>query len=95
MSQTPFQDHEDAPHLTAREARQASWGQPVFIVLIASTVLAAIALLLSWMYREHSLHAVTPTAAQQTTMAQKFDTPAVQKPDYAAPANAPGVSPNR
>jgi hypothetical protein len=58
-------------------------------------VLAAVALLLSWMYRAHSLDQVTPNATDRAAMAQKFNTPAVQKPDYSAPPNAPGVSPNR
>ena len=56
-------NHEHAPELSAQDARQARWGQPVFVVLIISTLLAAVALLSAWAWRSSDLARVQPRAA--------------------------------
>ena len=62
-----------APDLSAQSARQARWGSPVFVVLIISTVLAAMALLAAWAWRSGDLARVQPRPGPAA--AGQFNTP--------------------
>ena len=58
----------NAGELNATEARQGRWGRHVFWVLVASTVLAALALFGSWAFHADDLQRgtelSTPTVAE-------------------------------
>ncbi|UAL10491.1 hypothetical protein [Caulobacter segnis] len=75
---------EHAPRLNATRARQGRWGKHVFWVLIASTVLAAIALFGAWTWRAPDLASVeVNNGAKTSAEAQRYDTqqsPARQTP---------------
>lgn len=76
--------NEAPPRLSATRARQGRWGKHIFWVLIASTVLAAMALFGAWSYRASDLAAVEVNNGVQTPAeAQRYDTrpsPARQTP---------------
>ena len=73
-------DHEHAPKVAATPARQGRWGRHVFWVLVASTILAAVALFGAWGMRSGDLqradNASRPTAAD----AQNMDTTSAARP---------------
>ncbi len=48
--------HDNAPHLPATEARQASRGRHLLTVLVASVTLAVIALGLAWAWQAGAFH---------------------------------------
>ncbi|MDP1737199.1 MAG: hypothetical protein Q8L23_07145 [Caulobacter sp.] len=60
--------HPDAQVIEATDARQGRWGRHMFWVLVASTVLAVVALFGSWAFRAGDLAQAdatsTPTAAE-------------------------------
>ncbi|HRD45216.1 MAG TPA: hypothetical protein PLF78_01895 [Caulobacter sp.] len=68
FSRFPRAAREGHEVLEATEARQGRWGRHVFWVLVASTVLAAVALFSSWGFHADELTAAntasTPTAAE-------------------------------
>lgn len=67
---------ERAPRLNATRARQGRWGKHVFWVLIASTVLAALALFGAWTWRADDLASVeVNNGAKTPAEAQRYDTP--------------------
>jgi len=61
--------HEHAPHLSVAEARQASRGRQMLIVLIASVVLAAAALAIAWGWRAGDLRRADSSAASRIAAA--------------------------
>ena len=66
----------DGPRLNATRARQGRWGKHVFWVLIASTVLAAIALFGAWSLRSGDLAGVEHNNGAKTTQeAERYSTP--------------------
>ena len=86
-------NHEHAPELSAQDARQARWGQPVFIMLIVSTLLACAALLAAWAWRSGDLTRVQPHAA--TPAVGQYNAPDTNRgPTQAvAPATRPSPPP--
>ena len=84
-------DH--APELSAQSARQARWGQPVFVVLIVSTLLAALAVLAAWAWRSGDLARVQPQPVAAS--AGQFNAPDTNRgPTHpATPATAPSPPP--
>jgi hypothetical protein len=75
MSQTDSAHHTD---LSATDARQGRWGAHVLKVLIASTLLAVIALLIVWAIHFRGLRAVSPSPAHSAGIAQRFNAPPSQ-----------------
>jgi hypothetical protein len=70
--------YQDSPHLTETEARQGFRGRHVLMMLIASVILAVVALAAVWGYRAHDLAAVDSQTAHSLAAAQ--GTPAPVKP---------------
>jgi hypothetical protein len=63
---------EHAPELSAQDARQARWGRPVLIMLVVSTLLAAVALMAAWAWRSGDLARVDTSPAQAKANAAQF-----------------------
>ena len=61
--------------LRATKARQGSWGRHIFWVLVISTVLAALALLGSWMINAPRLDGPGGQTRAEPTGAQQFNSP--------------------
>ena len=86
-------NHEHAPELSAQDARQARWGRPVFVMLIVSTLLAALALLAAWAWRSGDLARVQPHPPAPST--GQFNAPDTNRgpTNPATPATAPSPPP--
>ncbi|MDB5432642.1 MAG: hypothetical protein JWP35_3758 [Caulobacter sp.] len=73
-------DHEHAPKIAATPARQGLRGRHVLIILVVSTVLAALALFgawgLHWGDLEHAQNASAPTSAEAKRMGDTTPAPA-------------------
>jgi hypothetical protein len=59
----------------ATPARQGRWGRPVFWVLVASTILAALALFAAWMWRADDL-ATAQGGSDRVMVDQGYQAPA-------------------
>ena len=66
---------ESHPTLAATPARQGRFGRHVFWVLVISTLLAAIALLVAWVWRADDLAQVERNNGRMMTPAHAFDAP--------------------
>jgi len=55
MTDSPRSDETGHPVVAATPARQGRYGRHVFVVLVISTILAAIGLGLAWMWRAPAL----------------------------------------
>jgi len=86
-------DHEHAPELSAQDARQGRWGQPVFIILVVSTLLACVALLAAWAWRSGDLTRVQPHPA--TPAVGEFSAPDTNRgpTQPATPTTRPSTPP--
>ena len=74
--------------LNATRARQGRWGQHIFWILVASTVLAALALFGAWGFRANDLAAVEHNNGAMTPAeAARYDTPQSPPRQVAPPAN--------
>jgi hypothetical protein len=78
MSESSRPGETDHPVLAATPARQGRYGRHVFVVLVVSTILAAIGLGLAWMWKapamsaeDAKLHGNTEQAAKPSPAAQQ------------------------
>ncbi len=76
--------HEHAPHLSVVEARGASRGRHILMVLIASVVLAGAALALAWGFRAGDFNRADSSAASRIAASSPSVVPANQAPPAAA-----------
>ena len=79
-----YSSREEGPHLTATRARQARWGRHVFWVLVFGTALAALGLLLAWVWRAEEHQGPAGTAQEQVS-GRAYDTPAPPSPTRQTP----------
>jgi hypothetical protein len=77
MADSSRPDDTGHPVVAATRARQGRYGKPVFWVLVASTLLAAIGLLLAWTWKAPSLaRDDAKIAAGHARSAPAFNAPA-------------------
>ncbi len=73
-------DHDNAPKVAATPARQGLSGKHVLVLLVVSTVLAALALFGTWGVHsrglQHAQNSSTPTAAEAQRMGDTTPAPA-------------------
>jgi len=79
MTNTTHTDEHPAK-LEATEARQGRWGRPVFWVLIASTLLAAVVLFGSWAMRANDLAVADGKETPSAPPAVSQEVPAPAQP---------------
>ena len=72
---TPTDTSETHVDVGATRARQGRYGRHMFWVLVASTILAAIALFASWGFRSNDLAAVEENNASQPQDAAVYQAP--------------------
>ncbi|HEY5009186.1 MAG TPA: hypothetical protein VII42_14380 [Caulobacteraceae bacterium] len=75
----------NAPDLSATDARQGRKGRDVFVVLVISVILAAVALIAAWIYRAPQLAASEVNNAKRPAVSQTFHAPPSQPIQSAAP----------
>lgn len=85
---TPTDTTEPHVDVGATRARQGRYGKHMFWVLVASTLLAAIALFASWGFRSGDLAAVEPNNAGETQDAAAYDAPPPAAKQNVAPEPA-------
>jgi len=88
MANPSLEEH--APHLSVMQARQASRGRHVLMMLIASVALASMALALAWAWRAGDFHSADTHAASRIAAASPYAKPSVVVPPP-RPANPPGM----
>jgi hypothetical protein len=77
VADTSRSNDSDHPVLNATRARQGRLGRHMFWVLVAGTALAAIGLLLAWIWRAPALSAAEANRSHaQAAGAQSFSAPA-------------------
>ena len=70
----------NGPHLNATPARQGRYGRPVFLVLVVSTLLAALALAAAWFWKAPDFHAAN-NGNGPAKSGQSYNAPTPPPPD--------------
>ena len=79
-----YSSREEGPHVNATRARQGRWGRHVFWVLVFGTVLAALGMLLAWVWRAEE-HPGPAGTAQEQVSGRANDTAAPPSPTRQTP----------
>jgi hypothetical protein len=79
-----YSSREEGQHVNTTRARQARWGRHVFWVLVFGTVLAALGMLLAWVWRAEE-HPGPAGTGQEQVSGRAYDTAAPPSPTRQAP----------